>query len=178
MYKQLLFASTLSLGLAVAPAAMARPDAPAARGHGPDRGHVVDGRHSHDGGRRGHDHVSGRDDRRHHDRDRHDERDGRDDRRGHDRNGWQELARERHWRESRFHVAPYRAPRGYYHHAWRAGERLPAGYRHTRYVVHDYRDYRLYAPPRGHQWVRVDHDVVLTALATGVVAAVVYNLFA
>ena len=169
MYKQLLLVSTLSLGLAVAPAAMARPDSPDARGRGADRSHGVEVRNGPD--RRDHD----RDDHRGPDRDRH------DDRRGHDRNDhrddWKYQARERQWREARYRVAPYRAPRGYHHHAWRSGDRLPAGYRHTRYVVNDYHRYRLYSPPRGHQWVRVDHDVVLTALATGVVAAVVYNIF-
>lgn len=167
MYKQLLFASALSLGLAVVPTAMAKPDSLDARGKSVDRGHAVEvrqwngsDRHDRDQGR-GHDR---RDDHRNDHRDDH-------------RNDWKHAARERQWREGRYRVAPYRAPHGYYRHAWRAGERLPSGYRHTRYVVHDYRSYRLYSPPRGHQWVRVDHDVVLTALATGVVAAVVYNIF-
>jgi Ni/Co efflux regulator RcnB len=35
----------------------------------------------------------------------------------------------------------------------------------------------LYRPPHGHQWVRVDHDVVLAAIATGAVVAVVNDLF-
>ena len=151
MYKQLLFVSTLSLGLAVAPAAMAKPKQDARyHDHGPDRVVVIE-RHD----------VRGHEDR--HDR--------------HDNGNWNNQARERQWHEQRYRVAKYQAPRGYSHHYWRAGERLPAGYRGSRYVVHDYRTYRLRTPPRNHQWVRVDHDVVLTAVATGVVAAVVYNIF-
>lgn len=154
MYKQLLLASTLSLSLITAPSAMAGND---------------DHDHDYDRGRDRGDHVVTR-----HDNGRdHDQRwDGRRDK---DR-GWQN-EREHRWQGTRYRVAPYHAPRGYYRHSWRAGERLPYGYRTTRYVVNDYRHYHLYAPPRGHQWVRVDNDVILTAVATGVVAAVVYNLF-
>ena len=172
MYKQLLLASTLSLGLIAAPSAMAGNDD---HQRGYDRAHdrrdVVIHR----------DHGRNHDDRR--DGRRYDDRwDGRrnndrwDDRRNDDR-GWRH-EREHRWKGPRYRGSPYHAPRGYYRHNWRAGERLPYGYRATRYVVHDYRHYHLYAPPRGHSWVRVDRDVVLTAVATGVVAAVVYDLFA
>jgi Ni/Co efflux regulator RcnB len=158
MYKQLLLASTLSLSLITAPSAMAgNDDHDHDYDHGRDRGNVVNHRDDR------------RDDRRDHDQ-RWDHR--RDD----DHRGWQN-EREHRWQGTRYHAAPYHAPRGYYRHSWRAGERLPYGYRNTRYVVTDYQHYHLYAPPRGHQWVRVDRDVVLTAVATGVVAAVVYNLF-
>jgi Ni/Co efflux regulator RcnB len=67
-----------------------------------------------------------------------------------------------------------RAP-GYAVRAWRRGEYLPPAYWSRGYVV-DYPRYRLYAPPRGARWVRVDDDVILTALATGLVLDVVYNL--
>lgn len=60
---------------------------------------------------------------------------------------------------------------------WTVGRVVPVSYRHDRYVVHNYQSYRLRQPPRGHQWVRVDHDVVLTAITTGVIAAVIYNIF-
>jgi len=43
--------------------------------------------------------------------------------------------------------------------------------------VRDYRAYRLAAPPWGYQWVRVDNDVVLAAITTGLVLSVVDNLF-
>lgn len=85
--------------------------------------------------------------------------------------------RQHHWQGDRYHVSRYQAPRGYKRHHWRYGERVPVSYRSSRYVVHDYRAYRLYAPPRHHHWVRVDNDVVLAAIASGVVTAVVYDLF-
>lgn len=82
------------------------------------------------------------------------------------------------WRaERRYHRGHYARPHGYRYHAWRYGERLPVAYYAPRYVVRDYRAYGLYAPPRGHHWVRVDHDVILAAVASGIVTSVVFNLF-
>jgi Ni/Co efflux regulator RcnB len=71
----------------------------------------------------------------------------------------------------------YHAPRGYYAHAWRRGERLPVAYYAPRYVIADYRDCGLRAPPRGYHWVRVSNDAVLAAVATGVVLDVALHLF-
>ena len=71
----------------------------------------------------------------------------------------------------------YQPPRGYQAgHQWRHGEKLPSNYRGKSYVV-DYRHYGLRAPPRGYQYVRVGNDVVLTAIATGVISSVIYQLF-
>ena len=195
MYKQLLLVSTLGFGLAVAPSAMAKSkdDVHHAKAH--DRGAVVvhrDGRgHDHDNRDDRHDtRHDGRHDDRHGNRNdaRHDNRhDNRhEDRHDHRRDDWKDAhdrtrgdnAHERQWHDTRYRVAPYRAPKGYSHHNWRRGERLPSGYRASRYVVHDYRNYHLHNPPRGHHWVRVDRDVVLTAVGTGIVAAVIYNIFA
>ncbi len=119
------------------------------------------------------------------DRDQHDQhgerghgdRDHRD--RGdedHQDNGWHG-ERERHWDGDRYSPGAYRAPRGYVRHEWHQGDRIPVTYRSSRYVVNDYRTYHLDPPPRGQQWVRVDNDIVLTAITTGVVAAVVYGIF-
>ena len=83
---------------------------------------------------------------------------------------------ERRIATKRFKADRYRAPAGYKAHRWGRGERLPQAYRGRGYVV-DYRRYGLSAPPRGYEYVRVDNDVVLTAAATGVIAAVVANLF-
>lgn len=76
------------------------------------------------------------------------------------------------------YVAPVR---GYYGHAWHRGERfVPYGGRVE--VLRGYGHYyghggaRLYVPPRGAQWVRVNNDALLTAVATGLVLDVVYNL--
>ena len=41
----------------------------------------------------------------------------------------------------------------------------------------DYRHYGLTPPPYGYQYVRVDNDVFLTAVATGLIASIVFGLF-
>jgi Ni/Co efflux regulator RcnB len=65
---------------------------------------------------------------------------------------------------------------GYYARAWRRGDRLPAAYYARPYVIADYPRYRLYAPPRGYQWVRVDGgDLLLAAIATGLVLDVLHD---
>jgi Ni/Co efflux regulator RcnB len=107
----------------------------------------------------------------------HDGRDfGRDDRGyrqgrvqyfGREHEGWRD---ERYERFERYGHAPVYAVR-----AWRRGEYLSSAYWSRGYVA-DYPRYRLYAPPRGARWVRVDDDVILTALATGLVLDVVYGL--
>ena len=109
------------------------------------------------------------------DRDRNhwdDRYDRREDRR-HDR------AEERYDRHShaRYRVVRYAPPPGYRHHAWHRGAHLPRAYYAPRYVVHDYGSYRLRTPPRGYHWVRVDNDVVLAAITTGVIMQVVSGIF-
>ncbi|MFA7262501.1 MAG: RcnB family protein [Caulobacter sp.] len=104
--------------------------------------------------------------------DRRDERrddryDRRDDRAG---NRYERRA------ERRYYAGRYQAPRGYQARQWRRGEYLPRQYRGNAYGV-DYRRYRLPPPPRGYQYTRVNDDVVLTAIATGLIASVVFNMF-
>lgn len=77
----------------------------------------------------------------------------------------------------RYQVGEYYRPHGYYPHTWRRGDRLPQAYRTRVYVVNNYSSYRLRHPPRGYHWVRVDNNVVLAAVTTGVVLEVVDNLF-
>ncbi len=77
----------------------------------------------------------------------------------------------------RYHAGHYHPPAGHRHQVWHVGARLPAAYYAPRYIVHDYHVYHLHHPPHGYHWGRVDNDVVLTAIATGVIAAVVHNLF-
>ncbi len=133
--------------------------------------------------------------RRDHDRDHHDRHESRRD--NHDRqydrqyDRWDRRDRgprfdERDYRtgyidgrydQHRFPAPRYIPPRGYYARSWHRGDRLPEAYCSSRYIVSDYDSYRLYAPPRGHRWVRVDDDVLLTAVATGAVVAVVSGLF-
>jgi Ni/Co efflux regulator RcnB len=105
----------------------------------------------------------GHNDQGRHDNDRHDQRG--------DNNGYERHATKRYKAPSR-----YQPPRGYQARQWHRGDKLPANYRGRGYQV-DYRHYGLSAPPRGYQYVRVNNDVVLTAVATGVIASVVYQLF-
>lgn len=58
---------------------------------------------------------------------------------------------------------------------FRRGHYIPREYRGRQYVVTDYRSHRLYAPPRGQQWVQVGGDYVLVAIATGLIAHLVLN---
>ncbi len=173
MNKNLILASILGLGLAASPGAMAKPDKHQGRDHGrgPDRahqdhraaGHQRDnGKHRGNSGHRGNDnHRDARD--RDHDRD-------------HYQNAWYG-ERERRWQGERHRVIAYQPPRGYVRHDWHYGDRVPVAYRSRRYVVDDYYVYRLEVPPRGYHWLRVDDDVVLTTITTGVIAAVVYGIF-
>lgn len=120
-----------------------------------------------------------RDDRQDWRHDRREER--RDDWRRNDdrREGWRDDRRfdRRDWAAQRYHRGYYQPPRGYVYHQWQRGDRLPPPYFAQPYVVYDYPHYRLYAPPRGYHWVRVGDDVLLTAIATGVVLDVLYNLY-
>ncbi|MET0497782.1 MAG: RcnB family protein [Steroidobacteraceae bacterium] len=127
---------------------------------------------------RDHDRQQWRNDDRHHDG-RHDDRNDHDRNRGHDndrrdyRSGYIEGRRDQH----RYDAGRYVVPRGYQARSWHRGDRLPPAYYSSRYVINDYRAYRLYAPSRGQHWVRVNNDVLLTAVATGAVIAVVSGLF-
>ncbi|MFM0001174.1 RcnB family protein [Paraburkholderia dipogonis] len=76
--------------------------------------------------------------------------------------------------------APHDASRGgpggpIPHNDWHKGERLPAEYRDHNYVVDDWHGHGLQAPPRGYQWVGVNGDYVLAAIATGVIANVLLS---
>jgi Ni/Co efflux regulator RcnB len=71
----------------------------------------------------------------------------------------------------------YHRPAGYYQHTWRRGERLPVAYYQRPYVIADYRDCGLRAPPGGYHWVRVNGDAVLAGIATGVVLESVFHIF-
>jgi len=123
-----------------------------------------------------------RDDRRDYRYDRRDDRrDWRDDRRydsrhyarGNDRrwNGY-------HWHPQYRYRAPVRYiyPPGYRPYQWRVGYRLPPSYYHRSYYV-DHRAYYLPPPPYGYHWVRVDRDVVLVAIATGLIRDILYGLY-
>ena len=54
---------------------------------------------------------------------------------------------------------------------WARGHRLSPAERRRIAAVNDYRRYRLYAPQRGQQWVRVDNDFLLISGATGAIVS-------
>lgn len=128
-----------------------------------------------------------------HDNDRYERRDDRrddrwerrEDRRGdrwerrQDRRERAEQRRYERWQRAqrRYSAGRYYAPRGYQARAWGYGERMPYAYRTNQYVVRDYGRYGLYAPPSGYQYVRSGNDVVLSAVATGLVIAVIAGMF-
>lgn len=121
-----------------------------------DRGHDHGRDHDQD---RGHDHDDGRGydrDRDHRDYDR----DRRDD---HDRD-----------RDRRDYVIVH--DRGMHEGWYRRGGYVPVEYRDRRYVVDDWRAYRLAPPPPDHQWVRSDNgEFLLVAISTGIIADIILN---
>jgi Ni/Co efflux regulator RcnB len=155
-----------------------------------DRGHDRRDNDRRDHGRRDDDHRRDNDRRdwdRNHDgrRDRDRNNNGRPDRWDQARRDWDRHPNywdnRRHDRRDyaryRFGFGHYHRPSGYYYRVWHRGDRLPRAWYGNSYVVHDYRPYRLYAPPYGYHWVRVGNDVLLTALATGVVLDVIYDIW-
>ena len=122
----------------------------------------------------------------HRDRDRYDSRhdnrndwrrnDHRDDRR-YDRRDWDRYYGFRHHDGRRYQYGRYVRPSGYYYRSWHYGDHLPRGYYSRRYIVNDYHAYHLRPPPRGYHYVRVDNDVVLAAIASGVVVSAIYGIF-
>lgn len=58
-------------------------------------------------------------------------------------------------------------------HRFHRGDRMPAYYRSHYYVVNDWRNHRLQAPPRGYNWVQSGADYALVAIATGVIAQII-----
>lgn len=60
-------------------------------------------------------------------------------------------------------------------HRFYRGGRLPPEYRGRQYVVDDWREHHLSAPPRGYHWVQTGDDYVLAAIATGIIASILLN---
>ena len=58
------------------------------------------------------------------------------------------------------------------------GGYLPHQYRSHAYYVNDWRAYNgLYSPPHGHQWVNVDGEFLLVAVATGLIANAILSSY-
>ena len=53
--------------------------------------------------------------------------------------------------------------------AFHRGDRLPPQYRDRQYVVDNWREHRLSAPPRGYHWVQNGPDYALVAVSTGLI---------
>jgi len=59
---------------------------------------------------------------------------------------------------------------------WHRGGYVPREvWQHRRVAWNQHRHARLYAPPRGHQWVQVDGEFLLVAVATGLIANVILS---
>ncbi len=120
---------------------------------------------------------------------RHDRRDAREWRQ--DRREWRQDRRQDHrealqrqralarWQQAqrRYNAPRYYAPSGHQYRSWSYGQSMPYAYRTQRYVVNDYARYGLQRPPHGYQYVRSGNDVVLAAVAGGLITAVIAGLF-
>jgi Ni/Co efflux regulator RcnB len=125
-----------------------------------------------------------KDDDRHDRRDdRHEQRDDRHERgdRDHDR-GRKEQARnhDRHERNQYRNHGPrhghaYAGRGAGPRHGMRKGGRLAKEYRGRQYVVNNWRQHRLSAPPRGYHWVRTGGDFVLVGSTSGLIFQVFLN---
>ena len=60
-------------------------------------------------------------------------------------------------------------------HRWVKGSRVPPQYRAHGYVVNDWRGHRLSSPPRGYHWIQNGGDYLLVAIASGVIAQIVFG---
>lgn len=117
-----------------------------------------------------------RDDRRD---DRNDRREWRQENREDRREARQDRRAYAHWQQSqrRYNAGRYQAPRGHAVREWAYGQRMPSYYRSNQYVVNNYDQYGLRAPPRGYQYVRSGNDVVLSNSSNGLITAVIASLF-
>jgi Ni/Co efflux regulator RcnB len=113
-----------------------------------------------------------RDDRRDFRADRRDDRrDFRQERREDRRDFKHDRRADRHDHLHGPHVRYYQA-RG---PQFQRGRYIPVEYRSRQYVVVKPHQHRLYAPPRGQQWVQVGSDYVLVAIATGLIVNLILN---
>jgi Ni/Co efflux regulator RcnB len=77
----------------------------------------------------------------------------------------------------RYHIGAYRRPPHFYTHVWSFGEFLPGTWFGPDYLIDEWWDYDLPAPPPGYDWVRVGDDALLVDEYTGRIVQVVRNLF-
>lgn len=60
-------------------------------------------------------------------------------------------------------------------HQWVKGSRMPQQYRGPHYVVNNWKQHGLKQPGRGQQWVQNGNDYLLVAVASGVIAQIVFG---
>lgn len=91
---------------------------------------------------------------------------------------WREDQRERAKDLRKAERDYYKAQRKYAkeQRRWARGQYLPAEYRSSRYLISDYRTYRLPPPPRGYGYVRHDDDVLLTSMTNGLITQVLFDI--
>lgn len=147
--------TALVLSLLGGSAALAQP---APYGRQDDRGGRYDER------------VDRRDDRRDDRADRAEDRrqDARDDHRD-ERRAYRMGQRDG---RGRYYAGEYNRPMGWQDRSWRRGERLPSSYRSQNYYVSNYGAYGLRAPPRGYRYVRVNNDIVMVAIVSGLISQI------
>ncbi|MBU1526028.1 MAG: RcnB family protein [Alphaproteobacteria bacterium] len=164
-----------SMGVASAAEAQSRGGYDQRQDHRGDRADRRDDRRDDRGDRRDR-REDRRDDRRDH---RNDRREFRQDQREDRREYRQDQRAYARWQQSqrRYNAGRYYAPRGYQTRSWSYGQRMPSYYRSNQYVVSNYGQYGLRAPPRGYHYVRSGNDVVLAAVAGGLITAVIAGLF-
>jgi Ni/Co efflux regulator RcnB len=61
-------------------------------------------------------------------------------------------------------------------HQWSRGQRFDRRYAANYRVIDNYRAYHLNAPPYGYHYVQSNNDIVLVAIASGIIGAVFGNL--
>ena len=93
------------------------------------------------------------------------------------RNGGQG-AQGHEWRSpQRYRGRQYFYPRGFGFRTWGFGDYLPGPYFTSDYVIGDYWDYGLQAPPPGFEWMQVGNDALLVRPSDGYVLDVAHDLF-
>ena len=69
----------------------------------------------------------------------------------------------------------YRVEPRYYGYRWRTGGYLPSAYRG--YYVNDPYYYGLRPAPRGYRYVHAGNDILMIAVATGLIASVLHDIY-
>lgn len=82
-------------------------------------------------------------------------------------------ARSGHWYAPGYGY--YRVDQRYNGYRWRSGAYLPAAYRS--YYVRDPNFYGLRPAPRGYRYVHAGNDIVMIALATGLITSVINGIY-